>query len=84
MAERSLGSAAAVHVSVGVHSNESILVRIFHDDVRSDDDRGTRQDDFSGFGLGGNGDGAGTKQAEDPRAQVCGVVLGQGPLSLPL
>lgn len=29
VAERSLGSAAAVHVSVGIHPNESILVRIF-------------------------------------------------------
>ena len=35
-------------------------------------------DDFYGFGLGGAGDGAGRKQAEDDVAQVCGVVFGQG------
>ena len=30
------------------------------------------------LGLGGAGDGAGRKQAEDDVAQVCGVVFGQG------
>ena len=34
-------------------------------------------DDFYGFGLGGAGDGAGRKQAEDDVAQVCGLVFGQ-------